>query len=415
MTFFPFNVARVQAQRQIGRSTRFGAALLTILTAARAATDSAPDATRAPLITVTDFRDATYGSKIRQLRKDDGHEHNLYYIRNPWNADNTRMIVIHSDLAQKNWRVALCDGDGAFLKYLFPISDYDWRIVWDRRDPAVFYTTRGATLIRFNVETGTAERLKTFKSSLRPTGASLNQEGNRILVATADWTFHSYALPDMTDERTFRPAVPKDYNSDKPGYTGHGNTIHVGYSSAAPAAQGILVYEDTGKLVHEFKGIGGGGHWDFSPEGKLAYFKLPRPGKASADEALEIHVVNHDGSDDRVVFRAPREQLEFVQNLHLSWPDRVNDRFIASLFPNGARRPKAYAPLLDEIILIKLDGTHRILARSETAHSRATDRGAAGDMFWAQPLASPSADGRRIFFNSIRSGTVDACILYVDP
>ena len=37
--------------------------------------------------TLDDRTDVTYGAKIRQLRRDDGHEHNLYYNRNPWNAD----------------------------------------------------------------------------------------------------------------------------------------------------------------------------------------------------------------------------------------------------------------------------------------------------------------------------------------
>ncbi|MDO8541482.1 MAG: hypothetical protein Q7S40_13670 [Opitutaceae bacterium] len=368
-----------------------------------------------PVIAIEDRVDSTYGSRIRQLRKDDGHEHNLYYIRNPWNADSTRIVVIHSDANQKDWRVALCDGDGRFQKYLFPISEYDWRIVWDRRNPDWLYTTRGSSLFRYDVAMGRADLLKKFKTPLRPTGASLNQAGDRILVATADWTFHSYSLPNMTEERTFRPAVPKGYNSDKPAYTGYRNTIHVGYTSTEPPGQGILIYTDAGELVHEFKGMGGGGHWDFSPEGKLAYFKMPRFGPVGEDDVLEIRVVNLDGSDDRLLFSAPRSQTRYLQNLHLSWPDKVNDWFVASLFPNASRLPKTYAPLLDEIIQIKLDGTHRFLARSETAHARAGERGVLGDMFWAQPLASPSADGRRIFFNSVRSGTIDGCILYVGP
>jgi hypothetical protein len=365
-----------------------------------------------PAISMIDTVDSRSGAKIRLLRKDDGHEHNFYYNRNPWNADGTRLLVIHSDLQQKNWRVALCDGNGKFLRYLFTPADYDWRIVWDRHDPDVFYTTHAASLYRFNVSTGRATLLKKFGAPLQPTGASLNQRGDRIAVATADWTVHSLSLPDMKAERTFRPAVPVGYKSDKPGYTGHGDTLHFNYTEAG--RQGILIYTDAGQLVHEFKGVGGGGHYDFSPEGKLAYFTLqPQPG--GRGRVLEIHVVNLDGTADRVVFRAPAERLDYVQNLHLSWPDQVNDWFVASLFPNAGRLPPVYAPWLDEIIMIKLDGTHRVLARSETAHARAADRGGSGDMFWAQPLASPSADGRRIAFNSSRAGTIDQCILYVTP
>ena len=363
-------------------------------------------------IELVDSADARYGARVRQLRKDDGHEHNLYYHRNVWNADGTRLVVIHSDLEQKNWKVALCDGEGRFEKYLFTPNDYDWRIVWDRRDPHVLYTTRAASLYRFDVRTGQANLLHKFSAPLLPIGASLNQDGSRILVATNDWMFHSFALPAMDAPRSFRPAVPAGYNSDKPGYTGHGDTVHVPYADGA--RQGILLYTDDGTLVHEFKGVGGGGHYDFSPEGKLAYFKLPIA-DAKGGRALEIHVVNRDGSDDRVLLRAPVSEMGYVQNLHLSWPDRVNDWFVASFFPNASRLPKTYAPWLDEIVQVRLDGTHRVLARSQTAHSRAAGKGGAGDMFWAQPLASPSADGRRIAFNSNRSGTIDLCILTVAP
>jgi hypothetical protein len=356
--------------------------------------------------------DAGFGPAVRQLRKDDGHEHNLYYHRDVWNADRSRLVLIHSNLEQKQWQVVLCDGEGRFDKVLFTPGEYDWRIVWDRVDPHVLYTTRAASLYRFDVRTGTATLLHKFSAPLRPIGASLNQSGTRILVATKDWTFHSFALPAMTDERTFRPRVPAGYDSDKPAYTGHGDTLHVPYADGLQ--QGILVYQDDGTLVHEFRGIGGGGHYDFSRDGKLAYFRLPATGGGSA-RALEIHVVNLDGSDDRILFQADAATMTYVQNLHLSWPDRVSEWFVASLFPNASRLPATYSPWLDEIIQVRLDGTHRVLARSHTAHSRPAERGGAGDMFWAQPLASPSADGRRIAFNSNRSGTIDLCILSVDP
>ena len=388
---------------------RARAVLTGIATCANAWLFAAAPPIAAPKIEIVEQRDPASGLRVRQLRKDDGHEHNLYYNRNPWNADGSRIVAIHSDLDQKNWRVALCDGDGRFLKYLFTPGEYDWRIAWDRNDPDVLYTTHATAIVRYRVSTGKGEVLTKLAKPLRPTGVSLNQKGDRILVATTDWTFHSFALPGMTDERTFRPDLPKGYNSDKPAYTGHGDTVHLNFSD--PPRQGVAVYTDTGELVHEFKDIGGGGHYDFSPDGRLAYFKMPGAGNA---RSLEIHVVNLDGSDDRIVFSAAREKMRFVQNLHVSWPDKASDWFVASLFPNASNLPATYAPLLDEILMIKLDGTHRVLARSQTAHSRAAGKGQAGDMFWAQPLASPSADGRRIAFNSNRSGTVDSCILYVD-
>jgi hypothetical protein len=115
-----------------------------------------------------------------------------------------------------------------------------------------------------------------------------------------------------------------------------------------------------------------------------------------------------------VLFSVPRLQAHF-HNLHLSWPSRVNDWFVAGFFPSAALSEQAdYEPPFDEILLLRLDGFTEYLARTGTVYSVATGRGESGDMFWAQTLPRPSADGTRICFNSIRSGTIDLCILYPD-
>lgn len=79
--------------------------------AARTADVAPPAAPRAtaPLkagaASIVDYSDPTYGGQVRQLRKDDGHEHNSYHYRDPWNADGSRMLGIQSDLQQQNWRI----------------------------------------------------------------------------------------------------------------------------------------------------------------------------------------------------------------------------------------------------------------------------------------------------------------------
>ncbi len=148
-------------------------------------------------------------------------------------------------------------------------------------------------------------------------------------------------------------------------------------------------------------------------------------------DGIGLHL---DGSDDRVLFTVPRSQAHF-SNLHLSWPSRVNGWFVAGFFPSAAgastksmpSRARAtpptaatsdgpgYEPPLDEILLIHLDGTTKYLARTGTVYSAPAGRGRSGDMFWAQTLPSPSADGKRIYFNSNRSGTIDLCLLFLDP
>ena len=365
---------------------------------------------------IVDFTDPTYGSKIRQLRKDDGHEHNFYYYREPWNADGSLMLGVQSDLQQKNWHVVLLDGDGHFIRDLFTTDKYDWRLCWDRKRAEILYTWKGSTLYRFNVKTGEAEKLRSFEPRVIETnGPSVNQDGDRILIMTADKTFHSFRLSDMGDERTFKAEIPAgcSVSWDKPRYTGWGSTIDVAFHPADLKQTGILLYDDTGKLVHRFEGIGGGGHYAFSPEGRLAYFFMPNYPRNDGKNSLDIHVVNPGGSDDRVLFSAPREQAAQLQNLHLSWPSRVNDWFVASFyhFPNA--KQANYAPPFDEIMQVRLDGTTKYLARTGSEYSRGEGRGTSTDLFWAMPLAAPRADGKRISFNSNRSGTIDQFILFV--
>ncbi len=262
----------------------------------------------------------------------------------------------------------------------------------------------------------------------------------------------------MTDERTFQITLPPGcfMGWDKPHYTGYGNRIDTAYNNADSSQQAIVVCDDTGAVVHTFDTIGGGGHYDWSPDGKLAYFRLPTGGRGKPATPFEIHVVNLDGSDDRVLFTVPQAQSHF-SNLHLSWPSKVNDWFVAGFFPMSGstsentpgriqaaaradnakqaagpgetpsatpRRPQrprvtaqaepTYQPPFDEILLVRLDGTTKYLARTGTVYSRAAGRGETGDMFWGQPLPSPRADGQRICFNSDRSGTVDLYILSLD-
>ena len=366
---------------------------------------------------IVDYTDPTYGGKVRQLQKDDGHEHNFYYYREPWNADGSYLLGIQSDLQQKNWHVVLHDGDGHFIKDLFSIADYDWRLCWDRKDPNILYTWRDADLFRFRVKEGKAELLKSFKPlALITNGPSVNQNGDRILVTTSDHTFHSYHLPDMTDEHTFQPQAPEgsvNIGWDKPHFTGYGNTIDFAFHSKDMKMQGILVYDDTGKIVHRLDGFGGGGHCAFSPDGHVAYFFMPNYPRADGKNSLDIHVVKIDGTDDHVVYSVPQAQAASVQNLHLSWPSKVNDWFVASFyhFPNMTQ--PSYTPPYDEILQIHLDGTSKYLVRTGGNYSMGAGRGSSTDLFWAMPLAAPQANGKRISFNTNRFGTIDQCILFL--
>jgi hypothetical protein len=364
----------------------------------------------------TDYTDPTYGQKIRQLWKSDGQEHNLYYHRNPWNANNTYMVGIESDLDGQNWWVALYDGAGCFLQELFPIMQYSWQLVWDRSNPTILYTWKGSKLYRYDVTTATTQLLKSFAPlGFKPGGPSLNQAGDRIMVITSDGIIRSYRLSDMGDERAFDPlpTLPASCATDWEDirYTGYLNYIGVNCKSSDGSIKALVVYVDTGAVFHTFLGAGFAGHYDFSPNGKVAYFKMHGGGNP-----LEIHVVNLDGTNDQILYSVPQTEAKYVQNLHVSWPDRVNGWFIASFFPSALKLPPAYQAPSDEILRVHTNGTVTYLARTGTAYTP-------GQSFWAEPLASPSSDGTRISFHSkcsndvpmlgcIDSGTTDHYILF---
>lgn len=232
----------------------------------------------------------------------------------------------------------------------------------DRNDPAILYTWKGSNLYRYNVNTGQADILKSFAPlGLKPSGPSLNQAGDRILVTTSDNTLRSYRLPDMQEERaftmTFSPGCFTDWEDQR--YFGYGNYIanHCNPIDSTMTSA-IVVYDDTGVLFHRFDGIGGGGHFDFSPNGQLAYIKRVTGGPRGGLLAWEIHAVNLDGSNDRILYSVPQPQAGKIRNMHISWPDRDSTRFFVSFFANAPFPPTYVAPL-DEILQVKLDGTYK--------------------------------------------------------
>jgi len=380
-------------------------------------------------IRMIDFLDPTYGGRIRQIYNPNGDEHNLYHYRTPFNADNSLLLGIETPHGSEEYQVTLYDGDGRFVKKLFTVPEYDWRVVWDRKDPHIFYTWRKTALYRYDVQRNNAELLRSFEPlSLKPAGPSLNQAGDRILVATADNVVHTFRLPQMDDERLCYIDMPEGYYAgwDKLRFIGYRDYFAVTFYQEGPFPQGgkpsppfTRIYDAaTGKLFHTLEGISIG-HGDFSGDGKLAYVQLSpyqgSPGRRSPRPGMQARVVSIDGSDDHVVYELSGDELRYVRNYHITWPDNINDWFVISFFPQTGHLPTEYDPPLDELMQIRVDGTIKVLARTGTT---------CGANFWAQPQQSPSADGTRILFHTNgtcrvgklgceSSGTIDQCILYL--
>lgn len=372
-------------------------------------------------VRMIDFTDPTYGGRVRQIFNPAGDEHDLYHYRSVFNADNSRVLSIETPTGSRDYVVTLYDGDGRKLKELFTQTEYDWRLAWDRHDPNRFYTWKGATVYRYDVESGRAEALRTFDDPAlaSPSGLSLNQTGDRLLLRFTDKSVRTYRLPALGDERICRIEIPDGWyaNWDKLRFTGHKDYFALEFTQKQPLPAGARfqapftrIYDGvTGRLFHTLEGINVG-HHDFSPDGKMAYVE-----GFNQRRDLKLHVVNLDGSDNRVVFTAPREKFRFVRNFHITWPTGVSDWFLLSFFPQTGHLPANYEQWLDELVQVFVDGRHKVLARTGTT---------CGANFWAQPQQSPSADGTRVLFHSNgtcavgqigqqSSGTSDLCILYL--
>jgi hypothetical protein len=308
------------------------------------------------------------------------------------------------------------------LKRLFTQAEYNWTLAWDRHDPRILYTRKDSTVYRYDVETGKAEAVRSFEKpgiTTGPTGLSLNQNGDRLLLRMGDQTVRSYRLPALDDEKTCRIEIPEGWyaNWDKLRFTGHKDYFALEFEQKRPLPAGggfkppfLRIYDAaSGALFHTLENVPVG-HHDFSPDGRMAYVE-----GFNQRRDMNVHVVNLDGTNDRIVFTAPRAKLADIRNYHITWPAGVADWFLLSFFPQTGRLPPDYQPWLDEIVQVFVDGRSKVLARTGTT---------CGANFWAQPQQSVSADGSRVLFHSNgtctvgrigveSSGTIDQCILYL--
>jgi PKD repeat protein len=407
--------------------------MLTLISVVQAQAFVTPPYDGCPSSNFHDYTDAVYGAQVRQIDYPSGNEHGVYYWRQAFNVDHSYMVLIRESLDFKApYDVSLYTGNGCYIKHLFSTPTYDWRVNWSRTDPAILYTDKGTgTLYSLDVNTVTFTPLITESQGFRPAGPSLNQAGDRIMMVTTDQVVHSWHLPDMGSERTFSisSTLPTtggyhvDWGHADISYIGYQNYIGNNTSDSTGANYALVVTDDTGSAIHTFLGssgnVGNGykGHYAFGPSGKLAYYQ-----QQSATLPFEIHVVNDDGTNDKLLLQVPKTQAA-EQSLHLSWPSKVNDWFVAGIIPSAGLITSTEQPILDQLIQFNVTtGAVTYLARS------ATNEKTPFVTFWSEEQPSMSPDGSRFEFNSVCSnattlplpgchynGSIDAYILYVQP
>ena len=364
---------------------------------------------------VADYIDPTYGAQVRALLNPTENVHNLYYLRNPWNADQTRLLGIRSDRQQLHWRVELYDGNGCFLQDLYEIEKYDWRGVWDKVDPRYWYTFgtgAASSIVRLDVNARVFITMATVPSGLtiRPEGLSINQAGTRIFAFLSDGSFHTWALgPTFADHRAFTPSYPPGcvYDSDgKQRYIGYQNLIFT-WCAIPGGSSFVYFYDDSGSLYARVDTTQIGiGHDDITPSGKWLRPQVGTgPRGVPPNLPTRVYISELDGSNQKVLFESPFNG--YLQNLHISCPRADASRCFLSFFGRAGNVPRKYPPsnppTYDEIVQIGV-------AAGETKYLMR--HGSSYPPFWAEPLGVPSADGTRILINSNRSGAISLYIIW---
>ena len=138
-------------------------------------------------------------------------DHNLYFLRSPFNVEGSYMLGIQSDKAgdANTWQVVLYNGlNGDFIKSLWPTAgspgaNKDWRGNWDRVNASVFYVegTDRTSVHAVDVDTGVDHLLKQFSPlGLNSNGPWLSSTSSRVFLQTAGgsngfyrWTTYTLA------------------------------------------------------------------------------------------------------------------------------------------------------------------------------------------------------------------------------
>lgn len=180
-----------------------------------------------------------------------------------FNADNSRLLGIETPKGSRDYLVTLYGGDGKLLKTLFTRREYDWAVAG-------------------------------------PSGLSLNEKGDRLLLRMTDKSVRTYRLPGLDDESVCEVAIPDGWyaNRDKLRFTGHKDYFAITLEQKQPLPEGASVvppftriYDGvTGKLFHTLDTVNVG-HHDFSSDGKLAYVEGFNQGRD-----MNVRVVNLDGT-----------------------------------------------------------------------------------------------------------------------
>lgn len=383
--------------------------------------------------------------------------HNLYHTRSVWNSDGSYLVLSHMGPAAL-WTLALHHGTtGAWIKDLFTTDQYDWRSVWSKTVPEIFYTWRAGASSIYVLNVTTKGIVQTVLSPITPlqtAGPQISGDGTRIgwnAGTGAASEFLSYGLNadgtiNTASYRHFRPTFPANtvtYGFDKWRYVddpARPNAIFTPSTSVIDSVTvGTVSIWDDGVLVDRASGIPIG--HSANAYGYIVTPLLPTASRTGDRTPLEIQLRKIGTlATPLIVYRSgswtdpENKKAASITGFHLSWPVGDPTRFFAGFFPSTAiyPYPGAYTPNVggawdspngevnafvpyDEIVEIRtLDNWATQEGVRVRYVCRTLTRNGAPFSFWDQPQPSIRRDGGAVLFNTVNGGALHSVLAFED-
>lgn len=304
----------------------------------------------------------------------------------PFNSDNTRLILMHSQ-----GYVGLYDGEGKFIRVLAPPIAASSEPRWSRKNPDLFYFVNGNELWSEQPSNGSRKLIHTFPEYVRFT--SDHRHG-----------VHGRGESDISEDDDHFV-----FAGIKPG-----GATEVFVFQISTRAKGRVFQQDKSfdglKLAGNMAILSNGGIWALDPAtGPRKIFGA----NGHADTTGKYLIVTNAAENPVTLPQFPNGiirvdvtngqqlglfSLPWDSAVHISCPDN-RDFCIVSTYGRNQPSGKLYK--------IKLDGSGAELL-VDGINSNVTD-------YEAMPKASVSRDGSRVVYTSNKDGAIDTWMLRLEP
>jgi hypothetical protein len=343
------------------------------------------------------YLDPTFGTAVKRVSDARNTKHgadagNLPYVvheystMSPFNADNSRMLVLHHSY------FALYGGQGNYIKDLPLEVSSSSEPRWSRQAPNIFYYLSGNALKRYDVATDVSALVRTFSEYARITArgeSELSYDGDHLALVGDDVYVFVYTLSTDTKGPVLDTSVSSGFDNV---YITPDNNVLIGYRSGSARYNGLELYDQNMNFLRQVTSVIG--HMDvardITGEEIILWANADDFPQAADCQNAIVKIRLADGARTCLI------SFDWTLALHVSAADN-GEWFVVSTYssldPAPVPRPTGtWSRYTNEILLVRLNGAEQ----RRLAHHRSRPV----NSYYYQPRASISRDGRLIVFSS---------------